>query len=219
VNSKKKTKNLFALPNLGYWSAIILSALVAVYMVLLGAFVLSGSGMPPREPLQTAFHVLMIVVVPITVFFWALLHKAAPGERKVFSLTGLAFITGFASLVTINRFVALTVVPQSIAAGNTDGLQWLMPYTWPSLMLAIEILGWGFFFGLACLSDAFIFRKPALERWIFWSLLVTGILNLVIILSQILSLGALMAVLAPIAWGVGPLVAFILMARWFRRQA
>jgi len=53
----------------------------------------------------------------------------------------------FAAQTSINRYVALTVVRQSLAAGNTDGLQWFLPYTWPSIMLAIEYLAWGFFLG------------------------------------------------------------------------
>jgi hypothetical protein len=48
----------------------------------------------------------------------------------------LAYILIFATLTSINRYVALTVVRQSLAAGNTDGLQWFLPYTWPSIMLA-----------------------------------------------------------------------------------
>lgn len=219
MKAKKRSKTLPATSRLGFWTAALLAVMTGIYMMLLGAFMLSGGVMPPPEPLQTMFHILLLATLPVIVFFWSLLHRAGPVERKVFSQAALAFVSGFTTLIAINRFVALSVVPQSIASGNTEGLQWFMPYQWPSIMLALEILGWGFFFGLACMSVAFIFRDNGLERAIFWTLLMTAISNLLIVISQILNLGTLMAMLVPFAWGIGPIAAFTLMAFWFRRQA
>jgi hypothetical protein len=120
----------------------------------------------------------------------------------------------FAALTSINRFVALTVVKQSLASGNTNGLQWFLPYQWPSVMLAFEILAWGGFFGLACISLAPVFSKGRLERSIFWALLITGSLSLFAVFGQILN-STLLSFAGLIAWGPGFTLVSFLFTKWF----
>ena len=128
----------------------------------------------------------------------------------------------FATLTSINRYVGLTVVKQSLASGNTSGLQWFMPYCWPSVMLAIEYLGWGFYFGLACISLAPAFVSGSLERAIFWTLLATGMLSLLSVIGQVLGANSLTFSLFTMAgvlgWGPGLTVATFLISIWIRRK-
>ncbi len=202
----------------GFWSALVLLLLGVAYIGVLGGTMLSGVGFFPPEPYQTVLHALILLTAPLMVFLWAVLHTAAPDERKLFSLASLALITAFATLTATNRFVALTVVRQSLAAGNTAGLQWFMPYEWPSVMLAIEILGWGFFFGLACLCLAPAFPAPGLERAISWTLFITGALSLCSAIGQVVNSPAL-SLPGVVGWGPGLSVAVALITVWFRRRA
>ncbi len=202
----------------GFWSALALVVLGVAYLAILAGMMLSGAGFAPPEPYQTLLHVLILLTAPLLVFLWAALHVATPGERRLFSLAALAFMVAFATLTAANRFVALTVVRQSLAAGTTGGLQWFMPYQWPSLMLAFEILSWGFFFGLACLCLAPAFAGHGLERTIFWALLLTGTLSLCSALGQIVDLPAL-SLAGAVGWGPGLTVAVALIAVWFFRRA
>jgi hypothetical protein len=144
---------------IGFWSGIVLVAMGLAYLGLIAAMMLSGSGFPPVEPFQTMFNILVLFTAVWMVLFWSILHLAVPADRKVFSQASLALIVIFAALTSINRYVGLTVVRQSISSGNTNGLQWFLPYGWPSVMLALEYLAWGFFFGLACLCLAPVFNR------------------------------------------------------------
>ena len=206
-------------PGLGFWTAILSAALTAVYIGLLGFLMLTGDTLPPDEPLQTILHILILLCLPVFVFLCVLIHDSAPMDRKIFSLASVAFIAIFAALVAVNRFVALTVEPQGLALGKTAGLAWFMPYEWPSVMLAIEMLGWGFFFGLAWLSAATVFQEGALEKTIFWTLVITALLNLASSVALVINQFNWIGLVAPLAWGLGPIAAFILIAIWFHRQA
>ena len=207
---------------IGFWSGLVLVILGLTYLGLIAAMMLSGSGFPPVEPFQTIFNALIMITAAWMVFFWSILHQVAPVERKLFSQASFAMIVIFATLTSINRYVGLTVVRQSIASGNTNGLQWFLPYGWPSVMLALELLAWGFFFGLACLSLAPVFMNGRLERTIFWTLILTGILSLLAALGQVIGSNALSfspyTFAGMMGWGPGLTTSVILLVIWFHRK-
>jgi hypothetical protein len=184
----------------GLWSGTAYVILNVVYTGLLIATFITGY--PPIEPYQTMFHVLTLCGAVLLVFLWSVLHSAAPNEKKLFSRASLAMIVIMATLTSINRYVALTVVRQSLASGNSSGLQWFLPYAWPSVSLAIEVLAWGYFFGLACLLLAPVFSQGKLERGMFWTLILTGVLSLLAALGQVFSPTPL-RLAGPLAWGPG----------------
>lgn len=207
----------------GYWSGIILGTLGLAYLGLIVTMIKSGSGFPPIEPFQTLFHILIILTAAWMVFFWSILHQVAPAERKHFSQTSLAMIVIFATLTSIYRYVGLTVVRQSLASSNTNGLQWFLPYSWPSVMLALEFLAWGFFFGLACLYLAPVFVTGKLEHTIFWTLITTGLLSLLALLGQIIGSNTMnfnpFTFAGVIGWGPGLTTSAFLISVWFRKES
>jgi hypothetical protein len=211
------------LRKIGFISGFVLVMLGLAYLALITLMMLSGSGFPPIEPYLTMVNVLIIITAIWMVFFWVIINQAVPEERKVFSQASFALIVIFAALTCINRYVALTVVRQSLSAGNTDGLQWFLPYGWPSIMLAIEFLAWGFFFGLACLCLAPVFMQGRLERAIFWTLIATGILSLMAVLGQVIGRNTLsfspFTFAGVLGWGPGLTVTSGLITIWFRKRA
>jgi hypothetical protein len=206
---------------IGFWSGIVLAGLGIIYILLILLMILSGSGFPPSEPFQTLFNLLILFTAVWMVFFWTILNYAAPAERKIFSQASLALIVIFATLTSINRYVGLTVVRQSLSSGETNGLQWFMPYSWPSVMMAMEFLAWGFFFGLACLCLAPVFQTGRLESSIFWILIVIGIMSLSATLGQIVGSSALdfnpFTFAGTLAWGPGLTTATVLITIWFKK--
>lgn len=206
---------------IGFWSGSVLVAMGLAYFGLMITMMLLGSGFPPTEPFQTIFNVLIILTAAWMVFFWVVIHQTVPAQRKLFSQASLMLIVICATLTSINRYVALTVVRQSLASGDTNGLHWFMPYSWPSVMLAIEFLAWGFFFGLACLCLAPAFTVGKLERTIFWVLIVTGILSLLAALGQVIGSSTLtfnpFTLAGTIGWGPGLTMAVALIVVWFRK--
>ena len=207
---------------IGFWSGAILVALQLVYLGLIAVMLFSGSGFPPVEPFQTMFNIVVLLIAIWMVCFWTILHQAAPIGRKIFTQASLAMIVIFATLTSINRYVGLTVVRQSISSGNMDGLQWFLPYGWPSVMFALEFLAWGLFFGLACLCLAPVFMTSKLEHFIFWTLIITGVLSLFAALGQVIGSSALTfnlyTLAGTMAWGPGLATAAALIAVWFRKS-
>jgi hypothetical protein len=158
-----------SLRKLGYWVSLIEIVLAVAYLAAVAAMFITGT-IPPAEPYVSIVSVVSLASAPLFVFLWVILHNTAPSETRIFTQTSLAMVVIFATLTSINRYVALTVVRQSMDMGITDGLNWFMPYGWPSIMAAMEVLAWGFFLGLAFLFLAPIFRKGKLELAIFWTL-------------------------------------------------
>jgi hypothetical protein len=201
---------------LGYWLSLWLLLLTVVYFGLLVA-ALAIAGMPPIEPFNTLIGIVVLLTAPSMILLWAVIHQVAPADKRAFSLASLALMAVFATSTSINRYNALTVVPQATAMGKLDGLDWYMPYGWPSIMLAMEVLSWGYYYGLACLCLAPVFRKGRTERAVFWTLIAIGVLSLATALGQVLDSLAL-GLMGPLAWGPGGILLSALWMRWFRRR-
>ncbi|GIH00246.1 hypothetical protein Pma05_68180 [Plantactinospora mayteni] len=201
------------------WAGGGFAALVLAYLAALTVMMVRGLPFPPQEPFLTTFHVIMMVVVLVMVPLWCAIHLAAPADRQVFTFISLTFIVMLAVVVCANRFVALTLVRQSPGLGQTAGLEWFQPYGWPSLMFAFEILGWGVFFSLACLFLTPAFRGHGLERGIAVTLAVTGVLSLGGALGLLVNSTAIMGAIAPLAWGLGPAIAAVLVMIWLRGRS
>ena len=196
----------------GFWASVIVAILGAIYLVLLALSSIT-SGLPPREPYLTLLNILVLICGPALVFWSICIYEICPIEQRIFGMSSVVLMGLFAAMTGINRFVALTVVRQST---STENLALIMPYGWPSVMLALEILGWGFFMGLAIIAAAFIFRGSRLQSVIFWTMLVSGILCVSAAVTMIAGNMNLM-LLGAIGWGPGLTLAAILTAIFFRK--
>ena len=224
--------------SVGTGAAAGFAALTLVYLLALLTTMARGLPFPPPAPYSTIFHLVNLLVPIMAVPLWVAMHLAAPPAKQALTLTSLLFVTLCALLVPTNRFVALTMVAQSEDLGRTAGLEWFQPYGWPSLMFSFELLGWGVFFSLACLFQALAFRSPdptprpstdrplrshgtrpaRLEQMIAVTFTITGLVGLIGGAGGLL-IGStdLMGLVAPVAWGLGPVTAAVLVLVWLRR--
>jgi len=140
------------------WSAYALIALGVLYIGLI------MWGLITRDP-QTGFirdgvRILMEIVTILSAFaflFLTLSIKNILVSKNNFAAeTGVIFMALLVSLTGIVHFVSITVSGQ--IAGHAPLLSPLFSLTWPSLLLAIDILAWHVFFGLA-----FIFSGLSLK--------------------------------------------------------
>jgi hypothetical protein len=201
----------------GFWLALLNLAGGLLYFTLVALAALAG-GLPPAEPYQTLISAVTFLSVPGILLLWVTLRRLAPAPRQLFSQASLVMIVIFAALTSLNRYTSLTVVPQALALGQTDGLGWFQPYGWPSIMAAMEVLAWGFYFGLACLCLVPVFWKSdRLEKAIAWVLLASGGLSLISALGQVLN-NIPLNLLGILAWGPGFAALMILWMAWFRRS-
>lgn len=110
----------------------------------------------------------------------------------------------------------LGVVRQRVAAGQLDGLDWFAAYEGHSAMFGLEILGWGWFLGLAMLIAAPVFSGGRLESWLRWLMVGYGVLGLIsaaafLVESPLTAVGFA-------AWGLVLYIITGLLAVYFRNQ-
>ena len=200
----------------GYWLSLLVLLMGVAYFGLL-TVALASAGMPPVEPYQSLIGIVTLLVAPCMILLWAAVHYVTPAGKRAFSLGSLALMAIFATLTSINRYNALTAVPQAMAMGEIDGLEWFLPYGSHSIMLAMENLAWGFYYGLACLCLAPAFGRGGLEKAVFWTLIASGGVSLASALGYVLN-NLLLSVLGPLAWGPGLILLTGLWMRWFKKQ-
>ncbi len=190
-----------------FWSSLSLAAIGLLYAGVLGTVAALGSlTLPPPEPVASFAAVDTIATAVLLVVLVVGIDTVCPPDRRVFSRLSVVFTTMFAVAVTINRFVQLTIVRQSVAAGDVADLRRFLPYDPRSAMFALEILGWGFFFGLAALCLVPVFRGPGLRVWIARLMGLYALLSLVCALGLVLD--SPVVAVGFLAWGgVLPLAA------------
>jgi len=200
----------------GYWLSLLGLLLAVTYFFLVIAALASGT-FPPEGLLQTLMNVVIMLVIPTMILIWVTIHQVTPAEKQVFSLGSLVLLAIFCVPTSINRYNALTIVPQAVAMGKSEGLEWFLPYGSPSVMAAMEVLSWGFYYGLSCLLLAPVFGGNGLEKAIFWSLIASGGLSLFSILGQVLN-SIPLSMPGVLAWGPGLILLTVLWTLWFRKQ-
>ena len=183
---------------LGFWSAIVATILVAV------------AGITATAAIQPFATIIGFLVTSSFLIVMACIHCYASDERKVFSLIGLSFAIIYAALISINYFIQLTFVRQS----TFDASMFDMTNT-QSMMFVIEVLGY-FFMGLATLFAAPVFGSSKVERLIKWLFAANGFLGILTPISYVflpieVSFGGL------IAWDIIMPVATASLAYLFRR--
>lgn len=201
---------------LGFWSAIFVTAGGLIYACVILAAILTGNFANSLSSFQQVFGgIASLVVCPLMLILMASLHSVTPPEKRVFSLICLGFTLLFVIAVSINRFSQLGVVQQSIAAGQTVGIEWFLPYGEHSILFGLEILGWGWFLGFAMLFAAPLFSSGRLQQWIRWLMVLYAALALICALAFLLA--SPFSVIGFAAWGFVLYIITALMAVNFRQ--
>jgi hypothetical protein len=134
-------------------------------------------------------YLIILAAIALVVLLSAIYAYALP-DRKTYALAALAFIIIFATLTCSVHFAALTIVrrvesqwPQEFSRqlSFAEGGQW------PALALAVELLAWDFFFGLAMLFAAPVFRGGRLENSVRSTMTLSGVLCVLATLGPITS--------------------------------
>lgn len=200
---------------LGFWAAFALAVGGAIYATVIGVAAATGRlVMPPSQSLQLFGGIATFAFAPLLVVLMACLHDCAPSRKKIWSHIAFAFTVLFAAMVSINRFVQLSVVRKGMTSGRLDDLRLFLPYDTGSIMFALEILGWAFFLSLALLSAAPLFSSGRIHRWLRGLCLAYGILGLTSAFGYLFA--SPIAAVGFIAWGpILDLIA-ILLCLFFR---
>jgi hypothetical protein len=199
----------------GFWCAALLSLTGVVYIAVVGGFIaLHGLVLPATGPVQLFGGTITLLDAQLLLTLMAALHETAPMQLWIWRTLALIFTALFDAMVSINRFVQLSVVQQRLSAGETEGIGWFLAYGTHSAMLALEILGWGFFLGIACLCAAPLFSAGKIELSIRPLFVLYGVLGLITALGFVLA--SPIAAVGVFAWGIVLPATTTLLALYFR---
>jgi hypothetical protein len=193
---------------LGFWASV-LGAVNLIFSIMTGGF---SFQLPPTVQLVSGIGTLLWV--PILVIVFTAIRYVNEGENKVLGSLGISFIVLFGATVSINRFVQLTVIQQSMPDVPAD-LTRFLPYEPGSVMLALEVLGWGFFSSLAAVFVAPLFSDSRLNKTIRWLFILYAIFSFISVFSFATNIPI---PTGPIAWGPILLVITILLSIYFRKM-
>jgi hypothetical protein len=198
---------------LGFWAAVIGAVLGGIYLlVLIYAISTAGLSFQLAPIVQLAAGIITFLTVPVLVTLFTAIRFVNAGDNEVLGSLGVSFILLFAATVSINRFVQLTVIQQSLPDVPSD-LTRFLPYASGSVMFALEVLGWGFFSSLAAVSVAPLFSASRLNKTIRWLFILYAIFSF---LSVISFAANVFIPTGPLAWGPILLALSILLAVYFR---
>jgi hypothetical protein len=185
---------------LGYWSSVVVTVLGVFYLtVLISHFATKGFTNPESLFVQTVGGLVTILSAPALLVIFAVIAHLSPSDKRILGSVGLSFAILFVAMVSINRFVQLTVIRQSSPAEQSSDLARFLPYSTDSVMYALEFLGWGFFLSIACLFVAPIFSGSRLHRLIRWLFTLFGLFSLMGVLGFVTATPISTA--AFVAWG------------------
>jgi hypothetical protein len=203
---------------LGFWSSVFVSVLGVVYLCLISIFFATeGFIFPPSQIVQLIGGIVTFLTVPGLIILFNAIQHIKDWENKVLGSLGITFITLFAATVSINRFVQLTIIQQSVPGAASQDLARFLPYSTGSVMFALEMLGWGFFSSLAALSVAPLFQGSRLNSTIRWLLVSYALFSLTGVIG--FGIESPISSAAFVAWGPILLALSILLAIYFKKAS
>jgi hypothetical protein len=160
-------------------SAVCVVLLVAAYAItlILGLLSLKSPQQPIGDPMFSILEVLIIMMMPVMVALMVAVHAWAPSHTKTLSLAALVFMGLLAGVTCSVHFVILTLSRQAAFAGQ-PWAPLLLSFRWPSVVYALDILAWDFFFPLSMFFAAPVFGGSRLNLSIRVLMIATGVLSL-----------------------------------------
>ena len=170
----------------GRWAAITVAVIAVAYISTGTIWLVSNISrvtiqtLAPSEPYLTIMEILMLLLNPAMVVLFAAIHSYAPPNKKTFSQAAFGFLLLLVAITGVVHFIHLTVIRRTTSTATAEVFAFYHSHgDGHSPMFAAEMLGWDFFFGLALLFAAFVFKGDRLQAAIRNGLIVSGLLCLV----------------------------------------
>jgi hypothetical protein len=170
---------------LGFWSAVLTAITATVSLAIAiatppvsGPYCLNECVLYPYAnvaqfvPHDYIWMVPGFLLAPIFVVLMVCIHHNAPNDKKIFSQLGLSFALIYATVISIDYYIQLTVMQPSLLKGEAQGLTLFLQYNPHGIFIALEDLGY------LMMSVAFLFAAATfaggerLERVIRWLFIV-----------------------------------------------
>ena len=161
------------------WSAGVVAGVGVVYVIVGSIGVaLRPAGAPMLaqvDPWLAILEALIIVSALAMITLMAAIHTGASPQHKTHATAALSFTIAFALLTCATHFLSLTLGRQVADAALVRELR----FEWPSAALAVDLLAWELFLGLALLFCAATFGDGPLGKTIRNTMIVGGALCVV----------------------------------------
>lgn len=196
-------KNSFLIGKYTCWVASILG-IVYVVITIIGFLSLKSPDDPISDPYFTIMEILTILIAPCMAISMIAVHNYASSIDKMYSLAAICFMFLMAGITSCVHFVILTVGHQfkEVQSGEL-----FISFKWPSVVYALDILAWDWFFAISILFAAHVFKKGRLERVVRILMIICGLLSLLGLIGvpfenmQIRNIGIIgYALIAPIVF-------------------
>ena len=211
----KETMENNTASRVGYYASVFIAVLGAIYLLVL-LYSISTAGFSFQLPpdVELAAGIVTLLIVQGLVIIFSAIRYVTTEDKQVLASLGISFIILCAAVVSINRFVQLTVIQQSLPDVPAD-LTRFLPYAEGSVMFALEVLGWGFFSSLAALFIAPLFSSSRLNTTLRWFFVLYAVLSFMSVVSFATNI---FIPTGPLAWGPVLFVLSILLAIYFKNN-
>ncbi|PKL18565.1 MAG: hypothetical protein CVV49_05365 [Spirochaetae bacterium HGW-Spirochaetae-5] len=164
---------------IGIISTLSVSILLVAYAIttILGFLSLKSPMDPIGNPYFTIMELLIILIALLLTISMIAVHAYASSEVKVYSLIALVFMIILTGITSSVHFVILSVSHPIEASGLTCA-PFLFSFKWPSVVYALDILAWDWFFAISMLFAAPVFKGNRLETAVRVFMFISGILSL-----------------------------------------
>lgn len=151
----------------------VLLAIIYGAVLALGFRAAEAPDVPLADPYFTILEIIILLMSPLLMVIFAIIHVQAPAAAKVFSTVSLVFSALLVGTTFAVHFLILTISRQP----SFEALAPLLfSFTWPSLAYALDILAWDIFFALAALFAIPAISGGAHARTIRILLLISSLL-------------------------------------------
>ncbi|MDP1545096.1 MAG: hypothetical protein Q8L87_03660 [Anaerolineales bacterium] len=156
--------NQKSVPQLGFWSSVVVTLMIALFFISLAI----GN--------QSLMFASSFLLAPAFVAMMTSIHHYAAPEKKVWSQLGLSFAIIYAVLCVLAYYIQLTFVANNYLPVAEEAV---LPFVFipGTPLFAQDMLGYAFM-TVATLAAAPVFAGGKLESWIKWLFVFHAILFL-----------------------------------------
>jgi len=172
-----------AVSQVGFWSAVLATVWAVWFITVFGIYAPGVLAEWPgveafAAPFESTPYLLCVLPCLLLALTFPVLissiHFRTPEDRRIWSWLGLIFAIMYGAALSIDYWLLLTVVRESLLSGYSEGLAWFVTGSPHSIASTLESIGYAFM-GLTMLFVSRAFEGERLERWLRWVFMVSGV--------------------------------------------
>lgn len=166
--------------NIGRFSSRAVFILGTIYALttLFGFLSLKSPQDPIADPFFTVMEILILLIAPLMAVSMVAVHYFASPDDKLYSLAALFFMFLMAGITSSLHFIILTMSHLGYL-NELSKYAFIFSFRWFSVVYALDILAWNWFFALSFLFAAPVFKTGSREKLVRILMIFSGLLSLI----------------------------------------